>query len=814
MDTFDVFFRAATGNTPYDYQCRLACGGTASTDMPETLATGTDCRSLQIAVATGQGKTAAVMFAWMWNRIILQREDWPRRLIYCLPMRTLVEQTRDEIANWLDKLAAQYPDNADLKWLREHSPIVLMGGEDLDPNRADWDIHPERPAILLGTQDMLLSRALNRGYGMSRARWPMHFALLNNDALWIIDETQLMGAGLATSAQLQAFRNAETNTHTWWMSATLQSSWLESVDTQSMVAQLPIIQTTPPTGISKSLSFMPASDEKGIAALVSSNPVSASTLIILNTVKRACAVYAALVKNKTFAATVDIHLVHSRFRPAERAMWRTKFLRKDAPVSRPRIIVATQVVEAGVDISADTLVTELAPWTSLVQRFGRAARYGGTANVFVVDIIDEKNAAPYEPFELDASRLELAHLADVSIESLTAHEATLSPERRAALYPYAPESLLLRHELDDLFDTTPDLTGADLDVSRYIRSGTETDCQVAWIDSAPLPTFLPSTHELCSVPIGDAKKFAESRRNSVWRWDYLDGEWKPVLTKDDVYPGITLVVLASAGGYSLETGFDPSSKKLVPNAGIKAVLEEHPDAQQDSETLSVSGSFQTISEHGRLTLKVMREIGLERSSVLESAALWHDLGKAHPAFQSLIKDNPGIDTAKAPCDRWLKTYKVSDDDKRPGFRHELASALALLSIKPSLPPDFSPEEFDLLLYLVAAHHGKVRARLNAAPADQEHPVGKTGDRMPIRGVMDGDVVPGESFGFPSATLSLEPASIGYSPVTGASWTERVLGLLERYGSFRLAYFETLLRAADSRASKLSINPSASDLPTP
>ena len=37
-----------------------------------------------------------------------------------------------------------------------------------------------------------------------------------------------------------------------------------------------------------------------------------------------------------------------------------------------RIIVATQVVEAGVDISATTLVTELSPWSSLVQRFGAA----------------------------------------------------------------------------------------------------------------------------------------------------------------------------------------------------------------------------------------------------------------------------------------------------------------------------------------------------------------------------------------------------------------------------------------------------------
>jgi hypothetical protein len=48
---------------------------------------------------------------------------------------------------------------------------------------------------------MLLSRALNRGYGMSRYRWPMHFGLLNNDCLWVMDEVQLMGSGLTTSLQ-------------------------------------------------------------------------------------------------------------------------------------------------------------------------------------------------------------------------------------------------------------------------------------------------------------------------------------------------------------------------------------------------------------------------------------------------------------------------------------------------------------------------------------------------------------------------------------------------------------------------------------
>ena len=106
---------------------------------------------------------------------------------------------------------------------------VLMGGEDA----VEWDLEPEKPAVLIGTQDMLLSRALNRGYGMGRFRWPMHFGLLNNDCLWVLDEIQLMGTGLATSTQIQAFRESLSTfgtAKTVWMSATLLPRWLASVN--------------------------------------------------------------------------------------------------------------------------------------------------------------------------------------------------------------------------------------------------------------------------------------------------------------------------------------------------------------------------------------------------------------------------------------------------------------------------------------------------------------------------------------------------------------------------------------------------------
>ena len=85
--TFPDFFSAATGNSPYDYQRRLACGEHSD----ESEAGASACQSQLINVPTGLGKTAAVVLAWLWNRVHLKSEQWPRRLVYCLPMRYLLE---------------------------------------------------------------------------------------------------------------------------------------------------------------------------------------------------------------------------------------------------------------------------------------------------------------------------------------------------------------------------------------------------------------------------------------------------------------------------------------------------------------------------------------------------------------------------------------------------------------------------------------------------------------------------------------------------------------------------------------------------
>jgi CRISPR-associated endonuclease/helicase Cas3 len=828
---FHEFFKAATEHTRFDYQRRLAGGNE-----------GCKCESKLINVPTGLGKTAAVVLAWLYNRVALGRSDWPRRLVYCLPMRTLVEQTQDNAFEWLVRLAyAAAPDDglvaktrtqlseeaqerlrrdaaelrrhtgwlagarSDLLWLVQHSPVILMGGEEADQ---EWDIHPERPCILIGTQDMLLSRALNRGYGMSRYRWPMHFGLLNNDCLWVMDETQLMGVSLETSLQLAGFRERfGTLVHCvhWWMSATLDEARLKTPEAPS--APAPFQLTDPEKQLPEvrrrwdaskrllramtALAEDPAAYARALTGeLLSSHVTGTLSLVIVNTVERAQAVFRELQKQ---AQDIPATLLHSRFRPFERQA----LVRRVLESSRDRIVVSTQVIEAGVDLSARTLFTELAPWSSLVQRFGRCHRHGEMpdtgADIHWIDLPDTE-AAPYLPEQLNAARQLLAGLTNASPATL----GTVTP-------PPAPETqrhVILPKDLRELFDTTPDIAGADLDISRYIREAEDSDCLAFWRAAEPhADSEGPARDELCPVPVGQLRELAEKQKDkAIWVWDALAGQWTH---PDRFIPGRTYWLLSSLGGYDPATGFDRRSKGDVPPVQQPAP----PPETHDDERGTTLPHVETLEQHTSAVVTRAAElasaIGLPANlrDALARAAQWHDVGKAHPVFQAALRRaNPALDAAVLCAKSGSKTRLIFEG--RPHFRHELASALGFRALAAK-----SSGHGPLVAYLIAAHHGKVRLSIRSLPGESEPPRPPDGgDPLFARGVWQGDTLPPfnlEGADWPAVTLSLAPMQIGLGPDGEPSWLESCLALRDSpdLGPFRLAYLETLLRAADARASR-------------
>ena len=811
INFFEVFTKATTLPSPFRYQCRLACGPNADPHDAETLSVGGVCQSQLIQIPTGCGKTAAVVLAWLWNRVLQPNVDarsrWPRRLVFCLPMRTLVEQTAENVRDWLQNL-----DGLEWDGRSDHEGKIglniLMGGEE----RTNWDLYPERDAILVGTQDMLLSRALNRGYGMSRYRWPMHFGLLNNDALWVLDETQLMGVGVETSAQLDGFRHdGKIPTFgvcpTWWMSATLDDTRVATINHPKPVGgwHIEILSeeeenSGPPHKLiaaSKKLSRAPirlSSATKGgyakqLASIVKDRHKPGTlTLVVMNRVSRAREIFERLTAGKNpLYAPEKVALMHSRFRPIDRER-HTRLLFGDGD----RIVVATQAVEAGVDVSARLLITELAPWSSLIQRMGRCNRRAEIPDAEVLWLEIEPDLQgelllPYSREELDQARTAIALLTDASPRALR----EIKVEPTVVVRP-----VIRRRDLVDLFDTTPDICGQDLDVSRFIRDGNDNDVQFFWrnIDGhGPAEKEpLPQMHELCRVSIGDAMKFLGKNVRQAWGWNPLEKKWE---TAAKPRPGGVYLLATTSGGYNDDLGWtgDPKDEPTPHSSSNAGDAESY-----DSEPDSFSGSWQTISEHTQLviqqTIKLASLLAIDEAfaTALRSSALWHDIGKAHSEFQKMLRDG---DAARED-QLWAKSANKAGRSERHGFRHELASALAWLLRAPA-----DSAERDLVAYLIAAHHGKVRLSIRSLPDEAGNP--QNPDALFARGIWQWDALPPVPLGdftTPEVSLDLSFMRMGEGP-NGPSWLARTVALRDRLGPFYLALLETVLRAADARASR-------------
>ncbi|MXV96552.1 MAG: CRISPR-associated helicase Cas3', partial [Gemmatimonadetes bacterium] len=632
--------------------------------------------------------------------------------------------------------------------------------------------------------------------------------------LWAFDEVQLMGAGLATSAQLEAFRRKSPppakSSRSIWLSATLKKDWLGTVD---LADQLPDFnplslndadrtQAVERLDARKALHraevtlTSEASKKDGMniyiakltQAILEKHSPDGQTLVIINRVDRAQQLFQQLRQARP---EHDDLLIHARFRPAERSQQNKKL---SAPAS-DRIIVATQAIEAGVDISSKALFTELAPWSSLVQRFGRCNRDGkyraeNPAQVFWIDIEDGADALPYESEALQHAREKLVELDDVGPGNLppTDEERPLS-------------AVLRRKDLLDLFNTDPDLSGFDVDVSDYIRDKGAPGLQVFWRDfgqdpNKPEAQPAPHRNELCPISLGQAKSIGRGwGKRPAWCWNSLAIQWQRL--DSGPRPGMTLLLDAADGGYDETLGFIGDGQQAK-----KPVLIV--ECEQDKQNKSFGDDWRSRGKTSVLLADHLGNVAGAAKSLCAAvgeganadevirAARWHDVGKAHDVFQNTM-----LGRRPAPEDKPLAKSDCQRRHSRPYFRHELASALAWLAQHDD--PNKPNSKIDLIAYLIAAHHGKLRMSLRAMP--NETPPENRKRRF-ARGVWEGERLPALSFDDEQSgeiELKLALMEVGEGE-QGRSWAARTLALLEEHGPFRLAWMETLVRLADWRAS--------------
>ena len=724
---YEQFFRHINQRDPFPYQQRFGVA---------------EPQSSQLMIPTGGAKTLAVLMRWLWRHH--QGLPVATRLVVVEPMRVLVSQIVSECERIVEA------SGLDIGVHR------LMGG-DVDNS---WIDYPTQAAIIVGTQDQVLSRCLMRGYASSRWSWPKHFALLHNDCEYFIDETQLMGPGYSTTAWLAVLR-AEQETFgspvvVTWASATLDPTplevaeldlkeWtLEPADYQHLELGSRINRLKRLRAANTKLGSDSDKFAQALAAEVLENhEPDTLSLVILGQVDRALKTYQQLRD-----AGIPTRLLHGRFRRCDRQSLTEGLLEFKG------ILVSTQVVEAGVDLDARRLYTDLSSWASFVQRAGRCGRRATypTADIYWINAenLTEGLCQPYD--------LEACEFTQSTLQALP--NATISTLLKVALP--AQESLgplLTLSYLKELFNTHLGPDGLDPDIAKFIREESDRNIYIAWFSGdSPPADWQPIEDELCPVPTYKLKGF------EGYRWNDFETCWQPIKR---LRRGEVIVLPQNAGGYSATLGWtgSPADIPSIPeNTGQREFY--HQDKRSCTKTfVSLKDHSQDAAEE---MSKILAALPFEIPLNLPEVARWHDLGKAHKTFQAAMGD-PNPFGAKG---HFPKRYT------RRGFRHELASALAAL---------YHGKPF-YFAYLVAAHHGKVRCTVAPMPGEPSNT---------RRGIEASDELPVTDLGDETVAASklniLEAYADGW-------WKEEVDSLIKGIGVFRLAYLETLIRAADVQAS--------------
>ncbi|MGH3933932.1 MAG: CRISPR-associated endonuclease Cas3'' [Pseudonocardiaceae bacterium] len=398
-------------------------------------------------------------------------------------------------------------------------------------------------------------------------------------------------------------------------------------------------------------------------------------------------------------------------------------------------------------------------------------------------------ALPYEAAELDHTA---SVLAGRNGQAVTSEQlAAAATELTRPLHP-----VLRRRDLLGLFDTAPDLSGNDIDVSPFIRETTDRTVFVAWreLPDDHMEDGAPGRAELCPAPIGDVKEMIREGRTRARVFDQRSGRWEPA-RPDDVRPTAVIVLDAARGGYLSDRGFAPSStapvEPLVPLAQV-------PDAvDTDPHSVLPNGRWVPLPEHladvereCRTLLNALDpQLSPGQCEAVALAGRYHDLGKAHPTFvESLARADGSAPKDGGP---WAKSPgRTPLRHNPPHFRHELVSALLLLDGTTGLLDGVA--EPDLVAYLVLAHHGEVRLTVRARP---DEPQGT------ILGVVDGSSTVDVTL-LDTGLLAARPVSLQATRFGQGSLTSRALRLRDRadLGPFRLAFCEAVVRSADWRAS--------------
>jgi CRISPR-associated endonuclease/helicase Cas3 len=807
-------------------------------------------------------------------------DKMPRRLVYVVNRRTVVDQTTNEVEKLRNNL--QVAGLIDpLKKLcaipsGNESPLAISTLRGQFADNREWSADPCRPAVICGTVDMIGSRLLFSGYRVGFKGKPLHAGFLGQDALLVHDEAHLEPAYQSLIEEIQAEQHERERvgelpwrklrvmalTATSRNAASEQNVTFELTEAEKNVpAQLPDPPTEPIHHVwrrlnaKKGVRLHSVTDENKLAEEVAEiaagyDGTGRAVLIFLREVNGVESARKKLPKGRTQQLTGALRGFERDRLPNDPIFKR--FLPNAGHNGETVFLLCTSAGEVGVNISADHLVCDLTTFESMAQRLGRVNRFGaGDANVDVVysEKFNEKDSLTPARKNTLALLKALPSLSERADEpGVKRHDASPAAlgnlDAKARQDAFAPTPIILP-ATDILFDawtmtTIREKLPGRPSVEPYLHGRADwqpPETHVAWreevgvITADLLTEYKPEDlledyplkpHELLrdlsSRVFDRLKKLGASAETPVWIVAD-DGSVRVTTLGEVIEQGKeqleyrTVLLPPSAGGLAngmlssdsdiandvadawLDEDGNPRRCRTIwddddPPEGMRLIrtIDTKPDTDEaaeqagrrywhwyvrprsadddasrtgqnpvrwDDHTNQVTGYAKEIAP------KLGLPVELQRALVL--AARFHDLGKKRELWQRSI-GNPNPPDWHAKSGKGWKPRDINEN-----YRHEFGSLLDARS-----DPEFqqlSSEYKDLVLHLIAAHHGRGRPHF---PADE----------------------------------AFDPEAKGKDVMAAAAEVPRWFARLQRkYGRWGLAYLESLLRAADYAA---SINPSITE----
>lgn len=215
--------------------------------------------------------------------------------------------------------------------------------------------------------------------------------------------------------------------------------------------------------------------------------------------------------------------------------------------------------------------------------------------------------------------------------------------------------------------------------------------------------------------------------------------------------------------------------QTAERARVEVRAEAFEEMSFDVTSLSLAEHLGAVGDTaGRIAAALGINPGLQES--IQTAARLHDIGKADPRFQRWLDPHPTMLRAKSHTPRHLIERERNAAGWPQGGRHELIG-LRILAQYVASRDDQLQWDPDLVLHLVAAHHGHARPLL--PPVEDPAP--------------------------PRLAVDLEGAVV--EACEGLAWVDwnqprRFRTLCERYGYWGLALMEAIVRQSDQVVSSM------------